>query len=95
MFVALLHLAEVAAAAPLNLHVDPCGAKAADIVVCGSRGNRSPYRRPELNTEYEAKRLRAQAAIIPGVNGRVHVDSVVRPDGLQDNRLMVTFSTAF
>lgn len=95
MLAVLLQLADVAAAPPLSLHLDPCGAKGADIVVCGSRGNRSPYRLPKLNTAYEAKRIRAQAAIVPGVSGRVHVDSVVRPDGLQDNRLMVTFSVPF
>ncbi len=95
MFVALLQLAQAtAAAAPLDVHVDPCPSRGADIVVCGSRSGESPYRLPKLPERYDRKPLRAQATIA-GVPAAARITSSIRQDGLQDNRLMITFALPF
>jgi hypothetical protein len=94
---ALMELAAGGAAATaLNLNVDPCPRKAADeIVVCGSRDLQSPYRLPNLPHTYDRKPIVAQSDAIPGVHTRAHVESEVRPDGLVDKRLLITFSMPF
>jgi hypothetical protein len=92
---ALLELAAGGSAATLNFDphaLDPCAGRRADeIVVCGSRG-RSPYRLPNLSHDYDAKRLHPEN-VVPG--GRIHVESVQRPDGLVDKRIMITFAIPF
>ena len=82
-----------AAAAGLDLNVDPCPKSATDeIVVCGTRDSRSRYRLPRLSHEYDARRLHPEK-IVPG--GRIHAESSVRPDGLVDKRIMITFAIPF
>jgi hypothetical protein len=88
----LLELAAGAAgAAALNLDfgaIDPCPkGSPEDIVVCGSRDRRSPYRLPKLT--HDRKGLHPEK-VIPG--GRIHLESKTRPDGLVDKRIMITFS---
>lgn len=96
----LIELAAGAAggAAALNLDfskLDPCVKGSPDeIVVCGSTDRRSPYRLPKLTKQYDRKPLRAQGTIA-GVPTRAHVESNVRPDGLVDKRIMITFSVPF
>jgi hypothetical protein len=94
---ALLELAAGGAAATaLNLNVDPCPKSATDeIVVCGSRDRQSRYRLPKLSHEYDRKPIRAETDLIPGVHTRAHVESFVRPDGLVDKRIMITFAIPF
>lgn len=65
------------------------------IVVCGERRGESPYRLPTLPTGYDRKAIRAETTVIPGVDTSVHADSVARPDGYRDQRLMVTFKLPF
>jgi hypothetical protein len=82
-----------AAAAGLNLNVDPCPKSATDeIVVCGNRDSRSSYRLPRISHKYDARRLNPEK-IVPG--GRIHAESRVRPDGLVDKRIMITFAIPF
>jgi hypothetical protein len=92
---ALLQLAAGGSAATLNLDphaLDPCAKPSPDeIVVCGSRG-RSPYRLPKLSRDFDPKRLHPEN-VVPG--GRIHVQSVQRPDGLVDKRIMITFAIPF
>jgi len=92
---ALLELAAGGSAATLNLDphaLDPCGKPNPDeIVVCGSRG-RSPYRLPKLGHEFDARRFHPEN-VVPG--GRIHAESVQRPDGLVDKRIMITFAIPF
>jgi len=92
----LLELAAGGAAATgldLDLkHLDPCRGGAGEIVVCGSRDRQSRYRLPRLSHEYDAKRLHPER-IVPG--GRIHAESSVRPDGLVDKRIMITFAIPF
>lgn len=87
-----------AAGAALNLDfalLDPCPKGSADaVVVCGSRGARSPYRLPILPKTYERRPLRAEANL-GGTRATARVTSTTRPDGLQDNRVMITFGTRF
>jgi hypothetical protein len=84
------------AATALNLNVDPCPkTSAGEIVVCGSRDRQSPYRLPRLSHEYDRKPIRAESDAIPGVHTRAHAESAVRPDGLVDKRIMITFSMPF
>ncbi len=95
--VVLLQLAAATAATPAlgPLAVADCSKTNPDeIVVCGSHDHQSPYRLPKLTHEYDRKPVRAQGTIA-GVPARVHADSVVRPDGLVDKRLMITFSLPF
>jgi hypothetical protein len=90
--------AQTAGAGPAKLDVaalDPCPkSDSGEIVVCGSRRGRSPYRLPELPKEYDRKPLRAEGNMA-GTHARAHLESNVRPDGLVDKRIMVTFSTPF
>jgi hypothetical protein len=96
----LIELAAGAAggAAALNLDLsklDPCVKGSPDeIVVCGSTNRRSPYRLPKLPKDYDRKPLRAEGNIA-GTHARAHVESNVRPDGLVDKRIMITFSAPF
>jgi hypothetical protein len=95
----LLELAAAAggaAAVKLDLgNLDPCRKGSADeIVVCGSRDGRSRYRLPRLPKAYERKPLRAETDIA-GMHARAHVESNVRPDGLVDKRIMITFGIPF
>lgn len=95
----LLELAAGAAgAAPPNfdLHViDPCPKGSRDeIVICGSRDRQSRYRLPKLPQIYDRKPLRAEADI-GGTHARAQVQSEVRPDGLVDKRIMITFTAPF
>ncbi len=91
MIVALLSLLADTGSA-VALEACPRGGK--DVVICGSRGAISPYRLPKLPERYERKPLRAEANI-GGAKAAARVTSTTRQDGWQDNRLMVTFSTAF
>ena len=82
-----------AAAGALNLNIDPCPKSASDeIVVCGSRDRQNRYRLPKLSHEYDGKRFHPEK-IVPG--GRIHAESSVRPDGLVDKRIMITFALPF
>ena len=75
---------------------DECNrARGNDIVICGSRPGQNPYRLPKLPQKYDAKRIRAEASVIPGVKSSAHVDTVGMPDGNRSNRVMVTFSLPF
>lgn len=91
-------LFELAAGTMLNLDLgklDACPKGSSDeIVVCGSRNRRSPYRLPDLPHSYDRKPIRAETTI-GGVPARVDVQSQARPDGLVDKRVMITISTAF
>lgn len=92
--IALLQLA--AAAGLQATAADPCDVGSGkEIVVCGSRNSQSRYRLPNLPRKYDRKPLTAETNAIPGVHTRAHIDSAVRADGLQDNRVMVTFSLPF
>lgn len=92
----LLGLAAAGAAPRLDL--DALGAcpkqSSGEIVVCGSRDRQSRYRLPQLPRTYDSKPLRAETDI-RGTQARAHVESNVRPDGLVDKRIMVTFSWPF
>ena len=91
---ALFPLAAIASLAPAA--VDDCNRpRGDDIVICGSRTGESPYRLPKLPDRYEAKRIRAETNVIPGVHTRAHVDTTTMPDGYRSNRAMVTFSVPF
>jgi hypothetical protein len=73
-----------------------CGATdEKEIVVCGSRDERSPYRLPEISTAYERPPLRAQTVLAPGVQAGIDLQSVELPGGLKSERLMVTLRTRF
>jgi hypothetical protein len=91
----LLQLAAAAAPTP-KLAIDAAGdcakGSADQIVVCGSRTARSPYRLPIMPEIHGRKRIRAETDAIPGVHTFVHFQSEQRPDGNVDKRLMVTFS---
>jgi hypothetical protein len=95
---ALFQLAAAATPAP-KLAIDVAGdctkGTADQIVVCGTRTGRSPYRLPILSDTYARKRIRAESDAIPGVHTFAHVESERRPDGSIDKRLMVTFSLPF
>ena len=101
MILALFHLVALSpaappASAPPTAAADDCDrARGTDIVICGSRTGQSPYRLPKLPQRYEARRIRADTGLIPGVNTRAHVDTVAMPDGYRSNRMMVTFSIPF
>jgi len=93
MMLALFALAPSLAAAAV---ADDCNrSRGGDIVICGSRKGESPYRLPKLPDRYDAKRIRAETGVIPGVQTRAHLDTSTRPDGLQDHRIMVTFALPF
>lgn len=93
MMLAFFTLAALSDAAPA---ADDCNrSRGDDIVVCGSRTGQNPYRLPKLPERYDAKRIRAETNLIPGVHTRAHVDTVGMPDGYRSNRLMVTFSLPF
>ena len=66
-----------------------------DIVICGERGRVSPYRLPRLPDKYDRKAIRAETDVVPGVHARARIDTSIRPDGLQDQRLMLIMSTHF
>lgn len=93
---ALLGLAAGGSAPALNIDprsIDPCAKPGPDeIVVCGSRSGQSRYRLPKLGHEFDAKRFHPES-VVPG--GRIHVESVTRPDGTRDNRIMITFALPF
>jgi hypothetical protein len=93
MMLAFFTLAASAApAAP----ADDCNrSRGNDIVVCGSRTGPNPYRLPKLPQKYDARRIRAETNLIPGVKSSAHVDTVGMPDGNRSNRLMVTFKLPF
>jgi hypothetical protein len=97
----LLLLAQLAAPAdgarPEQKTVAPaCSGKAEDeVLVCGSRQARSPYRLPELPTEYETKRDISQVRLTPGVNARVTLESAELPGGAKSDRIMVRFKAGF
>ena len=94
MMLAFLTLA--ASAAPAAAADDCNRSRGADIVICGSRTGPNPYRLPKLPQKYDAKRIRAETNVIPGVKTSAHVDTVAAtPDGYRSNRLMVTFSLPF
>ena len=95
MILAFLQLAAVSSAAPAASAADCNRSRGDDIVVCGSRTGRSAYRLPNLPQRYDAKRIRAETNLIPGVQTRAHVDTVAMPDGYRTNRMMVTFSLPF
>lgn len=90
--------AAAAGTTTLNLdfgRFDPCPRGSPDeIVVCGSRDRQSPYRLPKLPQIYDPKPLRAETNI-GGGHARAHVESITRPDGLVDKRIMITFSSPF
>jgi hypothetical protein len=87
----------LAAGAAVLQSADACDRRPGnDIVICGSRTGPSPYRLPKLPDKYEAKRIRAETNIIPGVKTSAHVDTVAAtPDGYRSNRVMVTFKVPF
>jgi hypothetical protein len=73
-----------------------CSGEAEDeVLVCGSRKARSPYRLPELPTEYETKRDISQVRLAPGVNAKVALESVGLPGGAKSDRIMVRFKIGF
>jgi len=69
--------------------------RAGDVVICGSRTGQNPYRLPKLPQKYDAKGIRAETGVIPGVKSSAHVDTMGMPDGNRSNRMMVTFSLPF
>ncbi len=93
---AFLELAADAATLKLDFaKLDPCPKGSADeIIVCGSRDRQSRYRLPNLPHGYDRKPLRAEGTIA-GTHVRAHAESEVRPDGLVDKRVMITFSVPF
>jgi hypothetical protein len=94
MMLAFLTLA--ASAAPAAAADDCKRSRGTDIVICGSRTGQNPYRLPKLPQRYDPKQIRAETSVIPGVQTRAHIDTVVAtPDGYPSNRLMVTFSLPF
>ena len=92
----LLALSSVAPGAAPAAAADDCNrARGDDIIVCGSRTGRSPYRLPKLPQRYDPRQIRAETSVIPGVRTRAHVDTEAMPDGNRSNRVMVTFSLPF
>ena len=71
--VGVLQLAAGAAATPSLADPVPSCAHATgeEIVVCGSRDGRSPYRLPKLANQYPRKAIHPEK-VIPG--GRIHAD---------------------
>jgi hypothetical protein len=63
-----------------------------EIVVCGSRETRSPYRLPEISPRYERAPLRAERQIAPGAVASLNVQSVNMPGGLKSDRVMITLT---
>ncbi len=66
-----------------------------EVVVCGSRGARSPYRLPELPTKYEPKPKIAETQLAHGVKGRLAIESVELPGGGKSDRAMVRITVGF
>ena len=88
----------LAVVAPASGFTDGCpvrGSGNGEVLICGSRPGESPYRLPRLPERYDPKRIRAETNVMPGVHARAHVDTEIRPDGYQSNRVMVTLSTSF
>jgi hypothetical protein len=93
---AVLLLAAQLGAAASDSPIAPglgCGSSEGQIIVCGSRGQRSRYRLPEVSTDYETPAARAETLLAPGVQGSIDLQSVELPGGLKSNRLMVTIKT--
>jgi hypothetical protein len=71
-----------------------CGSDGSEeIVVCGSREQRSRFRLPEISSVYERPPLRAETELAPGVQSSIDLQSVELPGGLKSNRVMLTVST--
>lgn len=91
----ILLLVQAVSSAPaegLDLQPPATGCAAADpgeVVVCGSRTERSRYRLPEISTQYERKPMIAETQLAPGVNGRVVVESVEMLGGQKSDRAMI------
>jgi hypothetical protein len=88
----LAGLQSLAGSAPVSLtRPDECRKATADeVVVCGRRDGRSPYRLPVLPNRYETQRLRAQTEIAPGVRTSIDVAPVELPEGVMSNRLLLS-----
>ena len=87
--------AQPAASPRLDLRgLDPCAKGSTDeVVVCGSRTARSPYRLPRLDDDKYARKPLHPENIVP--RGQIHADSSARPDGLVDKRIVITFTVPF
>jgi hypothetical protein len=96
MLALVFGLAALAGRPPPPSSADGCLSRNRDeVVVCGSRSGQNPYRLPKLPDRYDPRQIRAETDVLPGVHTRAHIDTQTRPDGNQDNRLMLTFSTRF
>ena len=96
-FALLLQMTAPDSPAQIKLVPPGCKSDGDDIVVCGDRNARSPYRLPEIrNAErYEPRPLDLSMAL--GKAGRVRgrVSSEILPDGNKSDRVMIDLTLGF
>lgn len=92
-------LLQLAADAPAQVRLTPdCRATRSDeIVVCGDRNARSPYRLPEARRaeRYEQRPLDLSMALGKAGRARGRVSSEILPDGNKSDRVMIDLTFGF
>ncbi|MCJ8155812.1 hypothetical protein [Sphingomonas sp. LaA6.9] len=80
----------------LSSHSDGCDSRdETEIVVCAQRGPKDGQRLPSLPSGFDEKPLVAETGLLGDITGKVSVETVEFPGGVESNRVMFTIKTPF